>query len=99
MACGEVVLDSGADRSDTRARLLALPGIGPWTADYLRMRALADPDVLLVADLGVLKSAGSLDIELSGCCPSWAPWRSYATHHLWAAHSSKSEEGPSCSTP
>jgi AraC family transcriptional regulator of adaptative response / DNA-3-methyladenine glycosylase II len=82
---GELSLDPGADRARERAALLALPGIGPWTADYLRMRALADPDVLLATDLGVRKSADALDITLSDAHRKWAPWRSYATHHLWAA--------------
>jgi AraC family transcriptional regulator of adaptative response / DNA-3-methyladenine glycosylase II len=85
MASGELILDPGADRDRTRAQLLSLPGIGPWTADYLRMRALADPDVLLETDLGVRKSAAALGVPLDDHRPDWAPWRSYATHHLWAA--------------
>ncbi|MEP6599291.1 MAG: AlkA N-terminal domain-containing protein [Actinomycetota bacterium] len=84
MTSGELVLDPGADRDATRATLLALPGVGPWTADYLRMRALSDPDVALVDDLGVRNAARSLEIEISNGRPDWAPWRSYATHHLWA---------------
>jgi AraC family transcriptional regulator of adaptative response / DNA-3-methyladenine glycosylase II len=86
MAGGELALDPGADRLPTRSALLAVPGIGPWTADYLRMRALADPDVLLGCDLGVAKAARSLGIELADGRPDWAPWRSYATHQLWASH-------------
>ncbi len=85
VAAGELALDPGADRVATRQALLALPGIGPWTADYLAMRALADPDVLLSTDLGVAKSATALGISLNNGRPDWAPWRSYATHHLWAA--------------
>jgi AraC family transcriptional regulator of adaptative response / DNA-3-methyladenine glycosylase II len=84
-ASGQIVLDPGADRDDARAALLALPGVGPWTADYLRMRALADPDVALVGDLGVRTSAAMLGIDVDTGRPDWAPWRSYATHHLWAA--------------
>jgi len=84
VAAGELELDPGADRDDVRARLLALPGIGPWTADYLRMRAIADPDVLLDSDLVVRRAATDLDIDLASGVPEWAPWRSYATHHLWA---------------
>jgi AraC family transcriptional regulator of adaptative response / DNA-3-methyladenine glycosylase II len=49
------------------------------------MRALADPDILLRTDLGVRRSADRLGIDLAGDRPEWAPWRSYATHHLWAA--------------
>jgi len=81
---GRLELDPGADRDELRARLLELPGIGPWTADYLRMRAIADPDVLLSSDLVVRRAATDLDIDLADGAPQWAPWRSYATHHLWA---------------
>jgi AraC family transcriptional regulator of adaptative response / DNA-3-methyladenine glycosylase II len=84
VAGGELDLDPGADRDDIRARLLALPGIGPWTADYLRMRAVADPDVLLTSDLVVRRAATELGVDLTDGAPQWAPWRSYATHHLWA---------------
>ena len=80
----ELALDPGADRTDARSALLALPGIGPWTADYLLMRAIGGPDILLATDLGVRKAANSLDIEIDDRRPDWAPWRSYATHHLWA---------------
>ncbi len=82
---GDLSLDAGADRAEERAALLVLPGIGPWTADYIRMRALADPDVLLASDLGVRKSAEALDVSLDDGHRKWAPWRSYASHHLWAA--------------
>jgi AraC family transcriptional regulator of adaptative response / DNA-3-methyladenine glycosylase II len=83
---GTLVLDPGVDRADAKRRLLDLPGVGPWTADYLRMRAMADPDVLLASDLGVAKSARALGLDLLRAGATWAPWRSYATHHLWAAH-------------
>ncbi|MBV9820743.1 MAG: DNA-3-methyladenine glycosylase 2 family protein, partial [Actinobacteria bacterium] len=88
MADGSLVLGAGSDRASTRAALLALPGIGPWTADYLLMRAVGDPDVYLDTDLGVRhaldrlafgRTAGALDP------PATAPWRSYLTHHLWAS--------------
>jgi AraC family transcriptional regulator of adaptative response / DNA-3-methyladenine glycosylase II len=84
MGSGRLRLDPGADRVDTRAALLAMRGIGPWTADYLRMRALGDPDVLLAGDLGVRLAAEAVGAEVAGGRPDWAPWRSYATHHLWA---------------
>jgi len=85
VAAGDLTLDPGVDRPAERARLLALPGIGPWTADYIAMRALGDPDVLLDTDLGVRRSAAALGIDLTDHRPEWAPWRSYATHHLWRA--------------
>ena len=53
LASGDVALDRGPDRDDVRRRLLELPGIGPWTADYVAMRALGHPDVFLPTDLGV----------------------------------------------
>jgi AraC family transcriptional regulator of adaptative response / DNA-3-methyladenine glycosylase II len=84
LASGELALDPGADRAAARTALLALPGIGPWTADYLLMRAIGDPDILLASDLGVRKAADSLDIEIDDRRLDWAPWRSYASHHLWA---------------
>jgi AraC family transcriptional regulator of adaptative response / DNA-3-methyladenine glycosylase II len=84
VAAGDIALDPGADRGATREALLALPGIGGWTADYLLMRAVGDPDILLAGDLGVRKAADSLDIKIDGKASTWAPWCSYATHHLWA---------------
>jgi AraC family transcriptional regulator of adaptative response / DNA-3-methyladenine glycosylase II len=84
-ASGELTLDPGADRGRERAMLLDLPGVGPWTADYLLMRAMGDPDVLLSTDLGVRKAAEALGLDLTGGRPEWAPWRSYATFHLWSS--------------
>jgi len=84
-ASGELRLDPHADREREHAALLALPGIGPWTAGYIRMRALGDRDVLLATDLGVRRSADRLGIDLTRARSQWSPWRSYATHHLWAA--------------
>src|SRR5579863_865397 len=83
LASGELSLDPGADWDRAEAGLLALPGIGPWTAAYIRMRALSDPDAFLPADVGVLSALSRL-----GAVPlaeSWRPWRSYAVHHLWAS--------------
>ncbi len=82
MADGQLELDSGTDRDGARERLLAIRGIGPWTADYVRMRALSDPDVLLDTDLvlrRVLEREG-LDRTRTD---AWRPWRSYASLHLW----------------
>jgi AraC family transcriptional regulator of adaptative response / DNA-3-methyladenine glycosylase II len=85
-ACADrsLALDPGADRTLIRAALLALPGIGPWTADYLCMRAVGDPDVLLDSDLAIRHAVEDLGLDLSDRRPDWAPWRSYATFHLWA---------------
>ncbi|MBC9735059.1 AlkA N-terminal domain-containing protein [Nocardioides marmotae] len=89
LAAGDVVLDRGADRDDVRRRLLALPGIGPWTADYVALRALAHPDVFLPTDIGVrnaLRGLGHDDASLAAVVAAserWRPWRSYALLHLW----------------
>ena len=75
-----LVIDPVADRDDVRRRLLALPGIGPWTADYIAMRALGDPDAFPATDLVIaraLASGGAARAE------HWRPWRAYAAMHLW----------------
>jgi AraC family transcriptional regulator, regulatory protein of adaptative response / DNA-3-methyladenine glycosylase II len=82
-ASGELDLDPSADREDTRARLLAMPGIGPWTADYVAMRALGDPDAFPGSDLVLRRVAADMTPE------RWRPWRSYAAMHLWLDHLSK----------
>jgi AraC family transcriptional regulator of adaptative response / DNA-3-methyladenine glycosylase II len=81
---GELDLRPGADRERVRAGLLAIPGIGPWTADYIALRALGDTDVFLAADLGVRRALGRLGAN-AGAAERWRPFRSYAMHHLWAA--------------
>jgi AraC family transcriptional regulator of adaptative response / DNA-3-methyladenine glycosylase II len=86
LADGDVVLDRGAGRDDTRRALLALPGIGPWTADYIALRALGDPDVFLPTDIGVrdaLKRLGRDHADAADLAHGWRPWRSYAQLHLW----------------
>lgn len=85
-----LILDSGSDRAATRAALLELPGVGPWTADYILLRALGDPDVLLPTDLGSIRGAAALGLptdpnELAKRAESWRPWRSYAQIRIWRA--------------
>ncbi len=95
LASGELSLDPGAERDRAEAIMLALPGIGPWTAAYIRMRALSDPDAFLPSDVGVLDALARLGAIPEGNRPAqvraaaalaenWRPWRSYAVHHLWA---------------
>ncbi len=81
LADGDLVLDRGADRSDVRRALLALPGIGPWTAGYVALRALGDPDVFLPTDAGVKAGLASAPGPVDA--GAWRPWRSYALLHLW----------------
>ena len=85
LADGAIALDRGPDRGDVRRRLLALPGIGSWTADYIAMRALADPDVFLPTDIGVRNALARLghDTAVAHASEGWRPWRSYALMHLW----------------
>jgi AraC family transcriptional regulator of adaptative response / DNA-3-methyladenine glycosylase II len=99
VADGTLDLGGGADREETRARLLALPGIGPWTATYVAMRALGDPDGLPATDLGVRQGAAALGLPadaraLAERARPWAPWRSYAAQHLWAAAAAAPRPGP-----
>ena len=83
LAEGSVVLDRGPDRDDVRRALLALPGIGPWTADYVAMRALGHPDVFLPADLAIKRVLADLGGSVDSDPERWRPWRSYALMHLW----------------
>jgi AraC family transcriptional regulator of adaptative response / DNA-3-methyladenine glycosylase II len=84
LASGDISLHPGADREAETTRLLALPGIGPWTASYIRMRAMSDPDAFLPTDGGVLRALKRLGGGSAALPDSWRPWRSYAVHHLWA---------------
>ncbi len=83
VADGSLALDPGADRDATRERLLTLPGIGPWTAEYVAMRALGDPDAFPATDLGVQKALEQLGHNTDP--ERWRPWRAYAVQHLWAS--------------
>ncbi|MEO5899450.1 MAG: DNA-3-methyladenine glycosylase 2 family protein, partial [Ilumatobacteraceae bacterium] len=65
-------------------------GIGPWTASYVAMRALGDPDVFMPTDLGVRHALVALGVDGSpkaatAAAERWSPWRSYALQHLWAS--------------
>ncbi len=86
LAEGRIDLGRGADRDDVRGMLLDLPGIGPWTADYVAMRALGHPDVFLPTDIGVrdaLRGLGRDPTDAAALADDWRPWRSYALLHLW----------------
>jgi AraC family transcriptional regulator, regulatory protein of adaptative response / DNA-3-methyladenine glycosylase II len=88
VAGGGLRLDPGADRDEAVAGLTALPGIGEWTAGYVVMRGMGDPDSFLPTDLGVRRGAKALGLPdepkaLAAHAARWAPWRSYALIRLW----------------
>lgn len=85
---GALTLNSALDPAELSRRLTALPGVGPWTAGYVAMRVLGAPDILLASDLVLLKGAAKLGLPatpraLTEYGRRWAPYRSYATLHLW----------------
>ncbi|MGH3731492.1 MAG: AlkA N-terminal domain-containing protein [Micromonosporaceae bacterium] len=88
VAAGDLDLAPTGDRDASRNALLALPGIGPWTVQYVAMRALGDPDAFLPTDLVVRRAAARLGlpddpVELDERAQRWRPWRSYAVIRLW----------------
>ena len=76
--------DGEISSAEMIGRLCDLPGIGPWTANYIAMRALGDSDAFPAADLGLLKAARvSSPRKLEAMAEAWRPWRAYAAMHLW----------------
>ncbi len=93
VALGEIVFDGASDPPALERRLTALPGIGSWTAQYVAMRALNEPDAFPAADLGLIRSAAALGLatdakELGARAEAWRPWRAYAAQLLWRAEAS-----------
>lgn len=82
---GEVDLRPGADRSQVRAGLARIPGIGPWTLEYVMLRGFADPDAFPTGDLVLRRATGLDPAGLARRAERWRPWRAYAAQHLWAA--------------
>ncbi|MBZ6076041.1 DNA-3-methyladenine glycosylase 2 family protein [Microvirga sp. WGZ8] len=78
---------------ETVARLSAIRGIGEWTAHYIALRAVREPDAFPASDIGLLRGAAGEDgvrpspLELQKRAEAWRPWRAYAAQHLWAADS------------
>lgn len=100
LADGDVLLDRSADREEVRTSLMALPGIGPWTADYVAMRALGQPDVFLPTDTGTrdaLRRLGRDPAHAAELAEGWRPWRSYAQQHLWQSLSDTASATPPAS--
>jgi AraC family transcriptional regulator of adaptative response / DNA-3-methyladenine glycosylase II len=90
VANGGIVLDARVDVRATVAALLAIPGIGSWTAEYVAMRALGEPDAFPSGDLVLRRMAGDLSARaLDRRSDAWRPWRSYAVMLLWEAATSR----------
>jgi AraC family transcriptional regulator of adaptative response / DNA-3-methyladenine glycosylase II len=90
LASGKLVLDAGSERAEARELLLALPGVGSWTAEYIAMRALRDPDAFPATDLGVRRALELLGHDGAPAAAEqasqrWRPYRAYAVQHLWAS--------------
>jgi AraC family transcriptional regulator of adaptative response / DNA-3-methyladenine glycosylase II len=90
IASGALVVDAGRRSNELADDLIALPGIGPWTAQYVCMRVLGDPDVLMTGDLALRQGAATLGLPtdpaaLTEHAHRWSPFRSYAGLHLWRA--------------
>jgi AraC family transcriptional regulator of adaptative response / DNA-3-methyladenine glycosylase II len=78
-----LALSFAANVEDQIESLLSLPGIGPWTAQYIAMRALQWPDAFPSGDLVLLKASKANEKQLKQRAEAWRPWRSYAAHYLW----------------
>ncbi|MFI9645211.1 AlkA N-terminal domain-containing protein [Streptomyces sp. NPDC052040] len=92
LADGSLHLGVESDWEESRARLLSLPGFGPWTVEVIAMRALGDPDAFLPTDLGIRRAAQELGLPstpaaLTARAAAWRPWRAYAVQYLWATDS------------
>ncbi len=84
---GVVRLEPGVNPEQTVAALKELPGIGDWTAQYVAMRALRDPDAFPASDLGIYRALGvSRPRDALAAAEPWRPWRAYAVLHLWLGH-------------
>lgn len=104
LADGSLTVDIADTRDDATARLTAIRGIGPWTADYVVLRALGHPDVFVRNDVAIRSGARALGLPddpraLSAEAARFAPWRSYLSMHLWAASATTSASPARPSTP
>ena len=104
IADGEIVIDGGSDRDTVGRQLQDVRGIGPWTAGYVSMRALNDPDVFLSSDIGVRNALTGAGLDGSpkaalARAAAWKPWSSYALHHLWASLGPSEPQRPPTPSP
>lgn len=98
IAEGSLPVHPGRDEEDLRAQLRGFSGIGPWTANYVVMRVLGAPDILLEGDLALRRGATALGIPAAGdalrsYASNWSPWRSYAGMLLWRAGAESPSRG------
>jgi AraC family transcriptional regulator of adaptative response / DNA-3-methyladenine glycosylase II len=88
---GELVFDAGQPIDELRAALLSIKGIGSWTAEYVLMRALKQPDAFPASDLGLLRAFDTESkrrlrpAELEARSEAWRPWRAYAAMLIWSS--------------
>jgi AraC family transcriptional regulator, regulatory protein of adaptative response / DNA-3-methyladenine glycosylase II len=92
-----LILERDADREQTQRQLQEISGIGPWTAGYIAMRALGDPDAFPAMDLGLRRAFEQLGTagdtrSIERRAETWRPWRAYAAHHLWASLSAQEKQ-------
>jgi 3-methyladenine DNA glycosylase/8-oxoguanine DNA glycosylase len=90
VAANPRLFESGNSLEESVSRLRALPGIGEWTAQYIAMRALREPDAFPAADIGLLRALATAQgrptpAELLRRADTWRPWRAYAALHLWTS--------------
>jgi AraC family transcriptional regulator of adaptative response / DNA-3-methyladenine glycosylase II len=90
VAGGRITFDGACGLQSFVEKISAIPGIGPWTAQYIAMRALGEPDAFPAGDLGLLRAVAARNgritkRDLEKRAESWRPWRAYAAMHLWTA--------------
>lgn len=85
VAAGKLTFDLASGLDEFVARLCDLPGIGPWTAQYVAMR-LGEPDAFPAGDLGLRRAAGVTQAALASKADAWRPWRAYAAMYLWTSN-------------
>jgi AraC family transcriptional regulator of adaptative response / DNA-3-methyladenine glycosylase II len=88
VAAGELALDASRGLEDFVERFCRLPGVGPWTAHYVAMRALREPDTFPAGDLALRRALGDRGRPISTAAltklsEQWRPWRAYAAMYLW----------------
>ena len=92
------ILGIGRSLDEAVARLKALPGVGEWTAQYIALRGMREPDAFPAADVGLMRALADEDgkrpnaADLLERAEAWRPWRAYAAQHLWAASPTSTEK-------